>query len=611
MRWLVEVKTLGKTETESLHVDGESWQKALEAARQQRGEFAPMSGFSIELSDEGARAVDSMSRLRYDVRRAPDDAPAVDTGSPVGDPSSTPAPVSDVSSEAPRIQFEATAQPPRPSSQAPRASKRPSLSPSAAAAVLGPAAAGAARPASTPAIPAAAEAMPVVAPGTLAPAPSRTDFGLAVPSQVIFKREEDATDALPLTYREYVFLVPSGTGEKAAEALLLTQLDFVRASLERVSPGKLVNLGVFDAAFHGKPTVPPLSTLTWKDWRGDPIVEFPRRPGYTRRASAPPADVALRIPSTPGADPPSPARVTAAAPLQPVAVPEVAVGAPAAPVAVAMPLVAGPSTPPASVAQPVASVEPAPPVVVAAPVPARAEPVAVATPVVSREPAPPVVVSAPVAAVVTPAPPPLEAPVTGAVAASSPTSAARVPTPKSLPRVPREDLITDLFESMHELHFLRDAVEGGDFCLALAMDKIPSQAGIVHLYDIDRREFLVTSTRGAAASALLLRRHAEGDAILSSAMGKRRAIVLADASRSGAAALDRYATLGGARSLIVAPVILSGRFLGAIELLNPVDGQPYTEAEGNAMTYIAEQFAEFVASHGIVTDPKRISSRVG
>ena len=50
--------------------------------------------------------------------------------------------------------------------------------------------------------------------------------------------------------------------------------------------------------------------------------------------------------------------------------------------------------------------------------------------------------------------------------------------------------------------------------------------------------------------------------------------------------------------MIAPPVALSGRFLGAIELLNPLDGQPYTEAEGNAVTYIAEQFAEFLESHG-------------
>src|SRR5260370_10893037 len=72
MRWVVEVTSLGKTEKESLRVEAETWQKALQSARAQRGENGPMSGFSIELLDDGCRAVDPMSRVRYEVRRAPE-----------------------------------------------------------------------------------------------------------------------------------------------------------------------------------------------------------------------------------------------------------------------------------------------------------------------------------------------------------------------------------------------------------------------------------------------------------------------------------------------------------------------------------------------------------
>ncbi len=169
--------------------------------------------------------------------------------------------------------------------------------------------------------------------------------------------------------------------------------------------------------------------------------------------------------------------------------------------------------------------------------------------------------------------------------------------------------MADLFEAMHDLHFLRDAIEGGEFCLTLAMEKLPSAAGIIHLYDIDRREFLVTNTRGATASQLLLLRHPEDEPMLASAMRKRRALVIADGARSEAAAIGRYVTLGGVQSLIIAPVMQSGRFLGAIELLNPVDGQPFTEPEGNAVMYIADQLAEFLGERGVVTDADRISAR--
>ncbi len=72
MRWLVEVTSLGRTEKDSLYVDADTWQKALQVARTLRGETEPMSGFSIELLDEGCRAVDPATRISYDVQRADD-----------------------------------------------------------------------------------------------------------------------------------------------------------------------------------------------------------------------------------------------------------------------------------------------------------------------------------------------------------------------------------------------------------------------------------------------------------------------------------------------------------------------------------------------------------
>ena len=60
------------------------------------------------------------------------------------------------------------------------------------------------------------------------------------------------------------------------------------------------------------------------------------------------------------------------------------------------------------------------------------------------------------------------------------------------------------------------------------------------------------------------------------------------------------------KSVLCAPVQVSGRYLGLIELANPVDGQPYTDGDGHALSYIGEQFAEFVAAQGVVIDPDAI-----
>ncbi|MGD0529345.1 MAG: hypothetical protein ABSE49_29670, partial [Polyangiaceae bacterium] len=267
MRWLVDVTSLGKSEKESVFVEAESWQKALQAARAQRGESAPMSGFSIELLDDGCRAVDPMSRLRYEVKKAPEDRPQ----------------------SAPPPKVAPSVAPPAPSA----AAKKPAA-PGIRTVMMGSGPAGldaaatiatTAVPAHTPA-PASAPRQPVAAPSHAPAAPARSDVAApTVASQIIFKREQEATEAMPLTYREYVFLVPPGTSEAVAETLLLTQVEMVRSSLERVAPGKLVNLGVFDVAFQGKPPVPPLATLVWKDWKGAPVVSFPR---HAKPPSAPP-----------------------------------------------------------------------------------------------------------------------------------------------------------------------------------------------------------------------------------------------------------------------------------------------------------------------------------
>jgi GAF domain-containing protein len=91
-------------------------------------------------------------------------------------------------------------------------------------------------------------------------------------------------------------------------------------------------------------------------------------------------------------------------------------------------------------------------------------------------------------------------------------------------------------------------------------------------------------------------------------MRKRRAVVVADATHADAASVGRFSALGAVRTVIVAPVMQSGRFLGVIEVVNALDGAPFTDEEGNALSYIAEQYAEFVATVGVVTDPERINA---
>jgi GAF domain-containing protein len=178
-------------------------------------------------------------------------------------------------------------------------------------------------------------------------------------------------------------------------------------------------------------------------------------------------------------------------------------------------------------------------------------------------------------------------------------------------RATGDELIANLFEAMHELHFTRDVIEGGDYVLALALEMIPSRAGLLHLYDIDRREYVVACVSGSGAEALLNRRFAESEPLFAAAMRKRRALVFADArSEETTASAERFVMLGGAVSVIVSPVMKGGRFLGVLELMNPVDNIAFSDDEGNAIDYLSEQFGEFVATRGTQLDPDRIARSI-
>jgi signal transduction protein with GAF and PtsI domain len=67
----------------------------------------------------------------------------------------------------------------------------------------------------------------------------------------------------------------------------------------------------------------------------------------------------------------------------------------------------------------------------------------------------------------------------------------------------------------------------------------------------------------------------------------------------------RYALLGDLVTVCTAPVLHGGRFLGVIEMVDPLDGS-YDPHDVNALAYIAEQFAEFLSQRGVMLDPERI-----
>jgi len=173
-------------------------------------------------------------------------------------------------------------------------------------------------------------------------------------------------------------------------------------------------------------------------------------------------------------------------------------------------------------------------------------------------------------------------------------------------RVAGDELLTDLFESLSDLHFQSDALEAAGFVLALALDKLPSEVGMVSLFDLDRREYVVVRQEGGQRSSLLLRAP-DTSPLAEEAMKAKKAVMLDEPAELKAKLDLRWREVGtSVNSLACTPVIMGGRTLGLLELANPRDGGAFEAADGNALTYIAKQFAEFLDSHGVLLDPDAV-----
>ena len=100
----------------------------------------------------------------------------------------------------------------------------------------------------------------------------------AAPAQRLHERAEDPTPKNPLTYRERSFVIAMGTTRAEAETALRAELVVVQTEIQAAKRGKFVNLALFDHQWQARPERPPIATLQWKDWKGEPEITFPAPP---------------------------------------------------------------------------------------------------------------------------------------------------------------------------------------------------------------------------------------------------------------------------------------------------------------------------------------------
>lgn len=590
MRWFVEVSRVGEgSSPERYCLEAKAWQAALQEARKLRGDSGPLSKFSIELLDDGYRAVDPVQKIRYFVSRAPEDAPLV-APSPVTNgaapaasskpsapapgaeattkpakPSSVPPPLADLfamappdpeppkrPATAPAIAAAAAVAPTRtpipPASPAATRTPLPSTKPSAAVDSLvptpfgpsvAPAVAASVSPAARPPRPsgAAPAAAPSISPHPSVSVPATVPLAMAPTPpahRILSTRVETPKADTPITYREEVYVVEPGTSRESTEILLIERFERVRSELASSPPGQLVRLAVFDVEFEGKPPHPPLGTLAWKDWRGAPVLGFP----YFGEA-APPMTSSL---------PPRPSG--------------------------ASDVVIVPQNPAPSLSE-------------------------MLPPEPKREPAPAEAPSEPVPAPEKnePATPP-ETPAKRDLAARPRQDS----KPDAVRRGADEDLVSELFERLHELVFASGVVAGAGYVLDVLMELIPSELALVQVFDLNARKFVVVQARGPGLEKALLEATPDTDELIAEVMHRPRALTF---EAAGDARFQRgrwRAAASPLQHVLCGAVQQGGRYLGMIELANPVGGKPYGKNEINALDYACEQFAEYVATHPVVID---------
>jgi hypothetical protein len=171
-------------------------------------------------------------------------------------------------------------------------------------------------------------------------------------------------------------------------------------------------------------------------------------------------------------------------------------------------------------------------------------------------------------------------------------------------RASGEELLADVFQEMHQLAFCADSLDAASFTLALALEKLASDAGIVHLYDIDRREFVVVSAAGPGILSLCGLRTSESDPLAAEALRTRGAVLVHNAEADLRAQAPRWGAVRSAlaeplRCIACARAAQAGRFLGLLELCNGEGTGAFEAGDEHALSYLAERFTEFVAAHGV------------
>ena len=163
---------------------------------------------------------------------------------------------------------------------------------------------------------------------------------------------------------------------------------------------------------------------------------------------------------------------------------------------------------------------------------------------------------------------------------------------------------------MHDLNFMSGIADGAEFVLEALDTIVPCEGVLIHVFDINKSQFVVVRAKGAGAAQTLMHRTPDTEAFFDFVMHRPGSVAFPEVERDPRILGPRWDALGVKPvCALCGPVRQGGRYLGLVEVANPLGGAPFHQTEQNAVDYVCEQFAQFLANRPIVLDPEVLLRR--
>jgi hypothetical protein len=372
-------------------------------------------------------------------------------------------------------------------------------------------------------------------------------LSLIDPPRMLYERAHDPSEQSPILYRERAYLVDNLQSDEELEEQLQAELSAIRGDLRDRDASQYVQLALFDHEFDAEPSAPPIATLSWKDWQGRSEVWV----RGVRKSSAPPAhDAAAR--AADGSLESRPGKTLDADDDDGFE-----------PASESLPLGSGP----------------------------REELDMAAGEAPKKRSDSGTSWQAPNRSGEYRIPDALE--VEGAAPSSQRVLAA-------------DELVGALFERMEELVYEGNIADGAAFVRDVIATHIPCDGVLIHVFDAAAREFVVVRALGPSSRDVVALRTVEAGSHLADALRLQTTLELSPVEAPSCAAL--WAALGVEAALVMCvPVQQKERRLGAIEVGRSAGRGRFSDAERQALGYVAEQFADFVAERPLLVDADAIA----